>query len=277
MSERTSKWTLKDIAQVRLWYESRKGGALDLDGLASLIGRPKPDVCEAARKLGLTERNRKPGRKPRRKYATDEESRQAIGKAASERIKTNGHPRGALGMKHSPETRERISVSQKALFASGKHGASRPKTKEERAALSERTTKRLLERPSSVYSSAKRGYRDDMPGIFFRSRWEANYARFLTLLQRQGKIVKWEFEKDTFWFEAIRRGVRSYTPDFKVWLADGSYYYDEVKGWMDPKSKTKLKRMAKYHPNVKVNVIDSKAYREIDKKLGGAIPCWEHK
>jgi hypothetical protein len=44
---------------------------------------------------------------------------------------------------------------------------------------------------------------------------------------------------------------------------------------MDAKSKTKLKRMAKYHPAVDLRVIDAKAYREIDRKLGGAIPNWE--
>ena len=74
--------------------------------------------------------------------------------------------------------------------------------------------------------------------------------------------------------EAIRRGVRSYTPDFKIWEA-GEPYFVEVKGWMDARSKTKIKRMAKYHPGIKLIVIDSKAYEQLRKKVSGLVPGWE--
>lgn len=186
------------------------------------------------------------------------------------------HPRGMLGKNHSDDFKAKQSARMKARADAGIHVFQQPRTQEQRDAVAKRNIARIGNGSTgNIYSSAKRGYRDDMPGVFFRSRWEANYARFLTFLASQGKIARWEFEKDTFWFESIRRGVRSYTPDFKVWLSDGSYYYDEVKGWMDPKSKTKLKRMAKYYPAVKINVIDGKAYREIEKKIGGAIPHWE--
>jgi hypothetical protein len=125
------------------------------------------------------------------------------------------------------------------------------------------------------YSRCKHGKREDLGDQHFRSSWEANYARFLNLLISQKQIEKWEYEADTFWFEKIRRGVRSYTPDFKVWEPNGTIYYVELKGWMDAKSKTKLKRMAKYHPKIDLRLVDAKAYKEIDKKLGGAIPNWE--
>ena len=61
----------------------------------------------------------------------------------------------------------------------------------------------------------------------------------------QGEILKWEYEPETFWFEKIKRGVRTYTPDFKVTEKDGSIIFHEVKGYMDARSKTKLKRMKK--------------------------------
>lgn len=94
----------------------------------------------------------------------------------------------------------------------------------------------------------------------------------------QGHIVSWEYEKHTFWFEAIRRGVRSYVPDFRVVLPDGSHEWHEVKGWMDPKSQTKLKRMAKYYPEETVIVVGADWFRRaVRSGLSGAIPYWETK
>lgn len=142
--------------------------------------------------------------------------------------------------------------------------------------MSDRMQSRI-KTPGAVYSTARRGYRDDLGDTFFRSRWEANYARYLNFLIEQGKIAKWEFEPETFWFEAIRRGVRSYTPDFRITGNDGAVWFEEVKGWMDKKSATKLKRMKKYHPSVVILVIDEKAYKEIERKIGAAIKNWEFK
>lgn len=91
---------------------------------------------------------------------------------------------------------------------------------------------------------------------YLKSSWELSYAQYLDSLLESGKIEEWEYEPDTFWFEAIKRGVRSYTPDFKVEYADGSIEYHEVKGYLDSKSKTKLKRMRIYHPEIKMILVD---------------------
>ncbi len=104
--------------------------------------------------------------------------------------------------------------------------------------------------------------------IFFRSSWEANYALYLDFLIKQLQIRSWQFEVDTFWFEKIRRGVRSYKPDFKVMTMAGKIEYHEIKGWMDAKSKTKIKRMAKYYPNIKLIVVDQYSYKDIKNKVG---------
>jgi hypothetical protein len=127
------------------------------------------------------------------------------------------------------------------------------------------------------YSRAKRGIREDVGPYFFRSRWEANFARYLCFLQAMGNIHKWEYESQRFDFENIKRGTRSYLPDFKVWdTPEGSPYFYEIKGWMDAKSKTRLKRMKLYFPEVKVVVIGSKEYREISKKIAPLIKAWEN-
>lgn len=111
--------------------------------------------------------------------------------------------------------------------------------------------------------------------MFFRSLWEVNYALYLDFLIKQKQIKKWEFEIDTFWFEKIRRGVRSYKPDFKVFKNDNTFEYHEVKGWMDAKSKTKLKRMAKYYPEIKLILIEKDSYYDIRKKIGKIAGFYE--
>jgi hypothetical protein len=126
---------------------------------------------------------------------------------------------------------------------------------------------------NQAYRSRGRMGHYDINGkdIYFRSLWEANYALYLDFLIKNGEIKKWEFEPDTFWFEKIKRGVRSYLPDFKVYRNDDSFEYHEVKGWMDKKSITKIKRMAKYYPKIKLIVVDQHSYNDIKKKLGKAI------
>lgn len=110
---------------------------------------------------------------------------------------------------------------------------------------------------------------------FFRSLWEANYARYLQWLKDHRQIAKWEHEPETFWFEGIKRGTVSYLIDFRVTELTGAVIYHEVKGWMDQRSRTKLKRMAKYHPQIKVILIDKAAYQAIAKKARVLVPGWE--
>ena len=111
--------------------------------------------------------------------------------------------------------------------------------------------------------------------IFFRSRWEANYARYLEWQRLRGDIAKWEHEPKTFWFEGVKRGCVSYLPDFRVTFPNGRVEYHEVKGWMDARSVTKIKRMAKYHPTVQLLVIDAKSYRKLARLFCSTIPGWE--
>jgi hypothetical protein len=113
--------------------------------------------------------------------------------------------------------------------------------------------------------------------VFFRSRWEANYARWLEVLRERGSIAKWEHEPETFWFEGIKRGTLSYLPDFRVTRPDGSIEYHEVKGWMTPRSRTAIKRMAKYHPTVKLLVVDQRRYKALSNDVRHIVPGWEGK
>ena len=92
--------------------------------------------------------------------------------------------------------------------------------------------------------------------IYFRSRWEYLYALYLQWQKEQKIILEWDYESKCFWFENIKRGVRSYKPDFWVKKADGEHFYVEVKGFMDAKSKTKIRRFKLYFPEEKLKVVD---------------------
>jgi len=88
--------------------------------------------------------------------------------------------------------------------------------------------------------------------IYFRSKWEANYALYLEWLKEQGEIKDWEYEPtpryDFIMQENGKPRVLSlgYLPDFKVTNNDGSFYLVEIKGYRQ--GTLKLKRMAKYYP-----------------------------
>lgn len=119
------------------------------------------------------------------------------------------------------------------------------------------------------------GWREiDKRKIFFRSKWEYNYGCYLQFLKARKDIQDWEHEPKTFWFEAIKRGIRSYLPDYKVINLDLSHFWVEVKGYMDSKSNTKIKRFKKYYPDEEIIVIDGQWFKK-NKILKGIIKGWE--
>ena len=183
------------------------------------------------------------------------------------------HPKGMKGKKHSEEVVRGIRKRSKAMWQDPNFIGH---TEEYRQMRSDNSSRHMARRhPSTIRSRGKAGYREDLGAIYFRSLWEANYARYLNLLKSRGDIFYWEYEPDTFWFEAIRRGVRSYKPDFKVWDTEESEpYYIEIKGYMDAKSKTKLNRMRIYYPKVKLLLVTEKEYRGL-RDVAALIPNWE--
>jgi hypothetical protein len=84
------------------------------------------------------------------------------------------------------------------------------------------------------------GKRDDLGGQFFRSNWESDFARWLNYRKKE-----WTYEPDVFSFleHGVKRGTISYCPDFKV----GTLYI-EVKGYLDGRGRTAIRRFKKYYP-----------------------------
>lgn len=126
----------------------------------------------------------------------------------------------------------------------------------------------------STSKRGKGGYRKDI-GIYVRSSTEHNYALVLNWRKARKEIVDWEYELKEFEFHKIKRGTRTYLPDFKVIYPDGHYEWHEVKGWLDPKSKTQLKRMAKYYPEEKIILIDQSVYADLARIFKKVLPGWE--
>lgn len=139
----------------------------------------------------------------------------------------------------------------------------------------------------NAYKNTKSGYRPDL-GAVFRSNWEANFARILNAY-----TIEFSFEPVVFSFP-VKRGTKGYTPDFYL---DLSTEWVELKGYLDEKSKIKLKRFKRYYEEDfnKMTFIISKYSREAKKFAteleiptvlfyedirtfySEKIPCWEGK
>lgn len=226
----------------------------------SKIGTKRPEQAKVMRRL-LQEG----------KMRMTEAGRQVLGDKVRERIALQGHPRGSLGLKHTDATRR--------LIGQKSHEHWQSMSEDQKANKTDKMIKSRIENGTLVpprNASWKAGWRV-IGGVnkYYRSRWEANYARYLEWLKSRKQIEDWKHEPTTFWFEGVKRGTRSYLPDFWVKECGGAECYHEVKGWMDDRSKTKIKRMAKYHPGVKLIVIDKKAYQSIAKTMQAFIRDWE--
>ena len=111
---------------------------------------------------------------------------------------------------------------------------------------------------------------------YFKSIWEANFARYLQFQKEHEKIIDWNYEPKDFWFEEIKRGVRSYKPDFSVEQLDKSIIWYEVKGYYDSKSLTKIKRFRKYYPKEILFLIDSEWFKDYGNLCASLID-WERR
>lgn len=267
-------WTDEQIAHLRLAYASPYG--FSLEKLSVLLGKTKAAISCKAGHIGISTKRgefirtteaRENMSEAQSLRAMDPEELQRRSGATKRWQAINGHPRGFNGKHHSPEAKAAISASNTGRVVPLDQKVKRMKTN---------IAKYGCAVPAVSNGSWKAAWREiGGKRKFFRSRWEANYARYLEFQKTHGLIADWHHECDTFWFEGIKRGCMTYLPDFKVTNLDGSIEYHEVKGWMDAQSKTKIRRMAKYHPTVILKVFDSKWYKANKQNLSCLIPDWE--
>ena len=110
--------------------------------------------------------------------------------------------------------------------------------------------------------------------MYLKSNWERRYCLYLSLMVKHKYVVDYQYEPETFWFQGIKRGTNNYKPDFRVEFPSGKVEYYEVKGYETSKDRTKYKRMKKYHPNIILNVVDGKWFKENGSKLKSIIKEW---
>lgn len=255
-------WSEKEDEILKSLYVEYKSKG-ELQKLSDRLGRTKQFICRQAKRLGLTGYNPNEWMK---------DKHDLLSQKAKERIVIHGHPKGYLGHKHSEEARRKISVSSNKAWSNPTHFLN---SDEHRQNLSDRMS--ILQSEGKLTNNYSRVNSGTViiggKTHFYRSSWEVNIAAYFEFLKSKNEIKDWEYEPHTFWFEPIKRGVRSYKPDFRITKNDDSQYYVEVKGWMDDKSRTKLRRMGKYHPKIEIEVIDQSRYYAI-KKNSSIIPEW---
>lgn len=259
--------TEDEYEKIRQFYLTTPPEIFDLDRLVAEMGRDKTLICRVARDLGLTDQSRPMS-----------DAARAISKSSQANKWANRpHPRGMTGKKHTQETLRICSEASKRIWATHKAfgiGLMSPENREKRSL---RNSIMLAARHASKnYTRTKGGVRADIGDTYFRSSWEANYARYLNKLIQLGVVVSWEYEPETFWFKGIKRGTLSYRPDFRViYKNDPTPEYVEIKGWIVAKDHTKWRRMKKYHPHIKLTIVAQKEYNNIKKQWASSIPNWE--
>lgn len=266
-------FTEEEAKKLKEWYEVHTD-SLDLELLSVEMGRTMPFLCRQAKKLGLTKFGRKPkqsltesAERLKRFDSKNPEHKYEALKKAQQRNKEN--PPIIPKRVYTEEEKKKASARVKAMWQDPTSAFNSQAYKTKRSKIQSEIMRSRIKTNAENYSRGRGGRRKDLNNRYFRSSWEANYARYLNFLIKNGNIFKWEYEPDTFYFEKIKRGTRSYTPDFKIWeKIDSDPYYVEIKGWMDDKSKTKLKRMQKYYPYIEIRLFQEREYKELKNKLG---------
>jgi hypothetical protein len=286
-----SSFNNNELNIIKDYYENHID-KLNLDELCFKLGRPRVSVCGRAGRMGLT--NRKRGNyytkekldfidilflmdnQKNMSYKTLEKHlhiseptiRKYLKKLSiyedrnKDKWKRSEHPKGMLGKNHTIEVCNMMSNNLKRRWEDPNDFFNSDECRQKKS--DDLTDYHKIHVINTPYSRCHGGKRDDIGNQYFRSSWEANFARYLNYLKDNNDIFDWLYEEDRFEFIEIKRGIRSYMPDFKVWNTKNSIpYYYEVKGWMDDSSKIKIKLMKKYYPEIKLIIIDEKKYKII--------------
>ncbi|KKM14088.1 hypothetical protein LCGC14_1709670 [marine sediment metagenome] len=147
-------------------------------------------------------------------------------------------------------------------------------TPEMRHQISQSLKKRYAE--GMKIPQSKGNKREDL-GRYFRSTWEANYARILNY-----ENITWEYETGRFSLLDDNGEIAAvYTPDFFTdkWI--------EIKGHADAaddwecdckrceRDKMKMLLFVEQYPDEEIKMIGRKEYRQLCAKYASVVPNWE--
>ncbi len=264
-------WSESDIKTITDYYSNTPENLFNISELSKKINRTEASIHCKANDLKLTlprgvrkksdlhikntaesqkgiypnhlkkaneDRKGKPGANKGKKIWSSEQ-KQDISDRSKEYLQKHCHPRGMLGKKHSEESRRAMSIAGKGRKKPPEATLKMMQTKVSKYGTLTPNLKRGSWKAQWCEVGGKRFYA--------RSSWEINHANWLESLKKNKSIIDWEHEPETFWFTGIKRGAMSYLPDFKITLNDNSVEFHEIKGWMDSRSRTKIKRFRKQH------------------------------
>lgn len=183
-----------------------------------------------------TKRN-KTGRKSNIKNKTLEEI-YGKEKALQIRIKLSESKRGDKNPSKREDVRKKISNTAKENYRNGNRKISKNN------------------------STKKGGKRVDLDNIYFRSAWEADFARIL-----KKENINYEYEK-----KIIINNDITYLPDF--YLKDYDIYF-EIKA--NNGNTYKYDLFKKYYPNITIYLIKGEEFKYLSKLYSYIIPNWESK
>jgi hypothetical protein len=281
-------FTDEELAELRSIYEHAKqtNTAPKVLDFCRRHDRHRPHVCRKARQLGIQFRpvHGKAAIWERRQRAEQEERlkhRQAIKRERARKAKAiadwASSPIGSLIAK---QRRNAVACKASAKAKARWHALS----EEERQAIIAKQKRTRVNRygkgspnrPHQTYTRGVGGIRADL-GIYLRSTWEANWARYLNLGITKGIIASWQYEPQAFAFPIDADAeVRSYTPDFLVRMADGTEVYHEVKGWLTARYRRAIELMRAVYPEVRLQVFTRREYQQLTRRWRDSIPEWEH-
>ena len=175
---KASKLQLKARGTSVAWQEKQKQHA------QKLTGRKRPEHSAFMKKYRLEN-----------EWSMSEDGKKRLSEKVKQRFQVVGHPKGMLGKKHSEQTLKVLSEKSKQMWVD--------MTEEQLNAYSKRAAingqKQTMNRANASWKAGWReigGYKK-----YYRSRWEANYARYLEWLRNNNLIAGWLHESETFWFE----------------------------------------------------------------------------
>jgi len=251
------RWTEQQLNILRQAYSDSTSNTLHINQLVNIIGKTKTSISGKAKRMGLTtNRNRK----------RDKTMRLAMSKRTKERIKNNGHPRGSYkpNGEHS-----RVCPNCNILFKI------HPSSNQRYCSIICGHNRKQV---NGHQGYSKTGKRQDLNNQYFRSRWEANYARYLNyLINNDEPIIKWEYEPQRFIFDQVKSKPFFYTPDFCIFFADDHIEYHEVKGWDYSNGQIARKRFAQYFPHLTLVLINQSWFNSITQQgIDKLIDNWEY-
>lgn len=243
--------------------------SFNLREIANHLNRPKENIVRWARENGIERTGKKKEFVKEKVYADPKETFKKKSKSMKEWHANHTHP--FLGKKHNEKVKKEQSKRAKNYFENQTEEEKNKRRKNQRYSRIKNGTLYVHGNGETGYSRGRNGYRKDLGKYFFKSAWEANYARYLNYLN-----IKWEYEPKRFIFHNVEYMPISYAPDFYLPEYD---QWVEIKGWKDEKSKKRLNRFKEHYPEEykKLILIQEKEYAEIDEKYKDIIKNWEER